>query len=594
MHDGRIDRPDAIESRPGGAGPGLSLRAGLALGMVLVAFLLLGGRLSQIQIVRADSYRRLAERQQLVKRQLAARRGSIYDREGRLLAATVRRWSVFADPQAVEHPDETASLLARTLDLKARRLSKLLRRDGQFVWVKRLVPDAEAEAVRSLGLQGVHLRMESKRAYPQGIAAAHVLGFTNVDGKGLGGIEARLDPVLRGRPGMEQVMCDGGRRIIRSERPRYRKLPFDGHDVYLTLDIEVQNIAEEELARGVEKHAPERATAIVMDVRDGSIIAMASYPSYDPQMPAATPMGYQRNVAVSDAYEPGSAFKPIAIGLALEQGTVTPQTQFNCHNGEWRIGGRTIHDVHPYGMLPVTDIIVQSSNIGAAQIGMAMGAPNLHAGVHAFGFGRPTGIALPGETGGMVRPLRVWNAYSVQSIPFGQELAVTPLSMVRAFAAIANRGMLLQPRIVKGIQHAHTGEVIYTAGEPVVTARPISEGTAAQVMQMLRKVVTVSSGRALRKNEYAMGGKTGTAQLIKEDGSGYGEGRYMSSFVAVGPMNDPRIAVLASFRAPSKGGHYGSQVAAPVVGGIADRALRHLRVPLPRPETIEVALGDRT
>ncbi len=592
MVEGRTDTTSATACRPGGAGRGLALRAGAALGVVLVAFLMLGGRLSQIQIVEADAYRALAERQQLVKRQLAARRGSIYDREGRLLAATVRRWSVFADPSAIEHPAETADLLGRTLDLSAARIEKRLLKDGQFVWIKRLMPDAQAEAIRTMGIKGVHLRKESKRAYPQGRAAAHVVGFTNVDGKGLGGIEARLDSVLRGRPGMEQVLCDGGRRIIRSQRPRYRKLAFDGYDVYLTLDIEVQNIAEEELARGVEKHAPERATVVVMDVRDGSILAMASWPTYDPQAPAATPMGYQRNVAVSDAYEPGSAFKPVAISMALDRGVVTPDTEFDCHQGLWRIKSRTIHDTHPYGMLPVTEIITRSSNIGAAQVGMALGAADLYAGVHAFGFGRPTGIALPGEAGGMVRPLRVWNGYSVQSIPFGQELSVTPLSMVRAFAALANGGLLLQPRIIESIRHADTGEVVYTADGPVVNARPISAKTAEQVLQMIRRVVTHGTGRNVKNCEYPLAGKTGTAQLIKEDGSGYGEGRYMSSFVAVGPVPDPRIAVIASFRAPSKGGYYGSQVAAPVVGGIADRVLRHMRVPVPQPEPMEVALGD--
>jgi cell division protein FtsI/penicillin-binding protein 2 len=574
----------------GGAGRALKLRAALTLGSVLVAFLLLGARLVSLQVVHADGYRHLALRQQILKRELAARRGCIYDRHGRLLASTVQRWSVFADPKAVEHPKGTALLLARHLDLSARRLRRKLRKDCYFVWVKRQISDEDAERVRQLDLPGVFLRKEHRRLYPQGRLAAPVIGFTDVDGKGLAGIERQMDALLRGRPGMERVLCDGGRRAISSPSQKVSRAPFNGYDVVLTLDAYAQSIAEQELARAAERHAPECATALVLDVRDGSVLAMASWPSFDPQAPAASPVRNQRNIAVSDAYEYGSAFKPVAVAVALEGGQVTAQTEFDCHRGEWRLGRRTLHDVHPYGVLTVSDIICHSSNIGAAQIGMALGAELLHAGVRRFGFGEPTGIALPGEIGGIVRPARAWNSYSVVSVSFGQELAVTPLAMARAFAAFGRGGALLQPRIVQAVRHARTGKVIYTAGPPRTASQPVSAQTARQVLHMLGRVVQEGTGRRAKHEDYPLGGKTGTAQLLRPDRRGYSEDRYLSSFVAVGPLPNPRIAVLVTLKAPSKGGHYGGTVAAPAVREIAVRTLRYLCVP--PAERVRLALGE--
>jgi cell division protein FtsI (penicillin-binding protein 3) len=557
----------------------LKARASLAVGAVLLAFLVLAGRLASLQVAGAERYRRLADRQHILNRKLPARRGTIFDSQGRQLAATVKRWSVFADPKAVEDPDRTAAMLADALAIARQPVRERLGKDRYFVWVKRHVSSKEAELVRHLALPGVFLRQENHRSYPQGRLAAHVVGFTDIDGRGLAGIERRMDALLRGRPGMEKVLCDGGRRAMRSPRDRVEKVPFDGYDVFLTLDAYVQGIVEEELGAAVEAHEPECAAALVMDVRDGSVLAMASWPLLDPDAPAAMPLANQRNVALSDAYEFGSAFKPITIALALEQGLVTAESEFDCQQGEWQIGGRTLHDAHPYGVLSVSDIICHSSNIGAAQISLLLGLEALHEGVRRFGFGTPTGIALPGESGGIVRPLRAWNRYSVVSVSFGQELATTALSMARAFAALANGGRLVQPRIVGKIRHAHTGEVIYAAGEPMISGRPVSPETAAQVLRMMRRVVAEGTGRRARNEEYPLAGKTGTAQLLRQDGRGYSEDRYLSSFVGVGPVPQCRIVVLVTLKAPTKKGYYGGTVAAPAVRKIAVRTLRHLQVP---------------
>jgi cell division protein FtsI/penicillin-binding protein 2 len=406
-----------------------------------------------------------------------------------------------------------------------------------------------------------------------------VIGFTDVDGRGLAGIENQLDALLRGRPGREAVYCDGARRIILSPSKVPEQVPFDGYDVYLTIDTTIQDIVEDELARAVEKHKPECAMAVVMDVRDGSVLALASWPSFDPQAPAATPVAQQRNIAITDSFEFGSAFKPIVAALAMDRNIVTAETKFDCHNGEWRIGRRLLHDSHPCGVLSLADVVCYSSNIGMAQVAMEVGARGLYEGISSFGFGAQTGVALPGETGGILRPLRVWNDYSVVSVSFGQELATTALSLARAFSSFANGGCLLQPRIVREIRHSHTGEVAYRADGGSAIGRPISSVTAQKMLGILRHVVVDGSGKRAERPGYPLGGKTGTAQLLRPDGRGYSDSRYLSSFVAVGPIPDCRIAVLVSLKATTRNGYYGSVVAAPAVGNIAERSLKYMQVP---------------
>jgi len=573
-----------------GPGRGLRLRAAIALGTIAVAFLLLIMQLGRLQIAEGEVYRRLANQQQIVNRRLSAPRGRIYDREGRLLASSVRAWSVFADPKAVEAPQRVARLLAQALNLDADDIADRLQKDCYFVWIKRQVSAEEAAKVRALDLAGVHMRQESRRVYPQGRLAAHVVGFTDIDGRGLAGIEHKMDAILRGRPGMERVLCDGGRRIIRSAFDKIEVAPFKGFDIRLTLDAYVQSIVEEELAQAVEKHKPECATAVVLDTRDGSVLAMASWPGFDPQDPAATPVSHQRNMAICDAYEFGSVFKPITIGLALDEQLVSADTEFDCHQGQWQVGRRVLHDAHPYGLLSVSDILCHSSNIGAAQVGMRLGIDRLFRGVRSFGFGRSTGIALPGESGGIVRPLPAWNDYSIVSVAFGQELSTTALAMARAFAAFANGGALLQPRIVQSVSRAQDGFVAYTAAEPIVTARPVSSATAAEVLTMMRRVVQEGTGRRAQLDEYAVAGKTGTAQLLSDDGRGYSQSRYLGSFIGIAPVPESRIVVLVALKAPRENGYYGGLVAAPAVRSIILRTLSYLEVPATEPGS--VALGE--
>ncbi len=572
------------------AGGALKAKASVAAGAIAVGLLLLVAQLARMQIVQAEFYQHQADQQQVLHRQLSAHRGRIFDCRGRLLASSVQRWSIYADPKGVLRPALAAALLSRTLDVSRTRLLRDFQKDSSFAWVKRQVTDTEADRVRKLALAGIHLQKESKRLYPQAPLAAHVVGFTDIDGRGLAGVERSMDTLLRGQPGIESVLCDGGRRIFRSPEDAVCREASNGYDVQLTIDAYVQNIAEQELAKAADEYRPEAAAAIVLDALDGSILAMASWPDYNPQDPTANPVANQRDVAICDAYEFGSVMKPIVIAAALECGTVQPETQFDCHGGLWRIGARTLHDAHAFGTLSVSDIVCHSSNIGAAQVGMALGRKLLYSAVYGFGLGRDSGLALPGEVGGIVRPMSAWNDYSVVSVSFGQELTITPLALARAFAVFANGGLLLQPRIVESVRPSAGGEPVYTAGPPVVSARPISAETARQVMAMLARVVAEGTGTRAQLSDYVVAGKTGTAQMLTPDGRTYSHSRYLASFCGIAPVGHPRIVVLVSLKAPSKNGHYGGTVAAPAVSQIIEQTLRYLKVP-PAPRT-EVALGE--
>ena len=591
MQETQSQSPGPLPEQPSGAGTAVKTKAVVAAGAVAVGLLLLVAQLVRLQIVQAGFYERQAEQQQVLHRQLSAQRGRIFDCQGRLLATSVQRWSIYADPKGVKQPEAAASALSKALGVPRDHLLREFQKESSFAWVKRQVTDVEAQRVHDLDLDGIYMEQESKRLYPQGSLAAQVIGFTDIDGRGLAGMELEMDTLLRGRPGMESVLCDGSRRIFRSPEDVVTGKPFDGYDVQLTIDAYIQNIAEQELGKASDKYRPEAAAAVVLDAQDGSVLAMASWPSYNPQSPSDTPVANQRNVAICDAYEFGSVLKPVCISAALECGTVQPETKFDCHQGTWRIGSRTLHDAHGYGILTVSEIISHSSNIGAAQVGMLLGAKLLYSAVHGFGFGRDAGLALPGEAGGIVRPFSAWSNYSVVSVSFGQELAATPLAVARAFGVFASGGRLLQPRVVKSVTPYEEREPIYTAGPAVVNATPISEETASKMRDMLRLVVQEGTGTSAKLADYDVGGKTGTAQLLSPDGKTYSNNRFMSSFCGIAPINDPRIVVLVCMKAPSRSGYYGGTVAAPAAAQIIEQTLCYLKVPQV-PKT-EVALGGK-
>ena len=555
-------------------------RAMMFLGLICVCLLLLGGRLAQLQLLEESRFERLARRQQAVTRDLAASRGDILSADGQLLATDVQRKSIFADPTQVEDPEITARLLARSLNVDRKELEKDLRKtDRLFVWVKRQVSDRRAELVRDLGLPGVHMRDERKRLYPNGRLAGQVVGLTDIDGRGLAGLELQFDALLRGKPGQEVVRRDGMKRLLRS--PYYGSVipPDPGATLRTTLDSYVQSVAVQELRAAVRIHNPESAVAVVMEPRSGDVLAMVSSPRFAPNQPGRSPASHRKNRVISAVYEFGSVMKPITVASALDAGGITPETTFNCSGGAWRIGGRTVHDAHSYGRLTVAEIVQHSSNIGAARIGLALGKKRFFSHLKDLGFGRPTGIRLPGEVNGILRPLSRWNRYSVVSVSFGQELAVTPLNVTRAFCAIANGGWVVEPRLVKKAVYPEKNKVALSQPAPDRGKRVFSRSTTRKVRDMMARVVEDGTGTEAQLDSYTVAGKTGTAQLLRKDGSGYSSSRYLASFISMAPAGDPRVVVLVSLKNPRENGYYGGVAAAPACADILKRTLNYMKVP---------------
>ncbi|MFT5092287.1 MAG: cell division protein FtsI (penicillin-binding protein 3), partial [Porticoccaceae bacterium] len=413
------------------------------------------GRLFIVQCEQADELASYATRQQLTEVTVSARPADLVDRSGRLLATTIVSQSLFVDPQRLDVDDEFIANLAETLSIDADHLKERIAEhtDKRFLWVKRRVNDDEAAAVQLLDWpdSAYGFRDEFLRKYPQGHVASHVLGYRDIDGAGQGGVEQSLNHLIEGIPGKRKLVRDALGRIVEvSFDPNSEPKRFDA--VQLTLDLTIQMFAEKALDEIVEEWKPTGACAIVMEPKSGDVLAMVSRPTYSLSDMSHVPSNAWRNQAISIIYEPGSTLKPFIVAEALQAGLIKRDEMFDCENGEYKMGPRVLHDHHRYGELSVTDVLVKSSNIGMAKIGERLKNRGLYNATLKFGFGRPTGIDLPGELSGILRPLKQWNGYSTGSIPMGHELAVTPLQLITAQAALANGGRLITPRILKGVQ----------------------------------------------------------------------------------------------------------------------------------------------
>ena len=544
-------------------------------------------RLAWIQFFRHDWYAERASGQHLARVVIPAERGPIVDSRGRTLATTLAVNSVYVEPERIQNIPEAARKLSEALDLDVGVFLEKLeaKKEKKFMWVKRKVTEEEAGRVRELHLAGVGLRREGKRVYPQGKLACHVLGFTDLDGVGLEGVEKSFSAVLAGRDGYKTFLRDGkGKLFDFGGGPEVSA--EDGSTLVLTLDSVIQHFAEEALERTSEERAPVSATAIVMRPASGEILAMANWPAFDPNSAGSFPPESRRNRAIADSYEPGSTFKPIVMAAALEERMVEPTDKFFCYDGLYVVRSRRLHDHHPYGWLTVRDILVKSSNIGMAQIGQVLGAEKIYSAVIRFGFGKKTGIALSGEETGKVRPLSQWSYYSETSIPMGQEITVTPLQLASGFNAIASGGVRMKPTIVKGYSDP-SGKVL-AKFKPVAAVRTISEGTSRRLTEIMTGVVDEGTGTRARIEGYAVAGKTGTAQKVVE--GIYSHSKFISSFVCFAPAEEPKVLVLVMVNEPSKGNsYYGGTVAAPVAAEIMERTLYYLGVK-PSP----TRLGDTT
>lgn len=539
----------------------------------------LGMRLIQLQVIESRSLAERANRQRSYVDSLPALPGDLMDRNGRVLAITVKARSLFVVPQSISNPATIASRLAGAVHLESERLCEriLEQRGKKFLWIKRRLDAEEEEAVRRLNLPSDvwGFREEAVRRYPQGALAAHVLGLRDIDGSGRGGLEQMLDVVLRGQNGHRTLIRDARGRAI-DVADEHDLPPQRGADVTTTLDSILQLYAERELDRLIGEWKPHGACAIVADPKTCEILAMASRPTFDPNHPEEAIEEAWKNRAVAWMYEPGSTFKPFIVAGALERGVLQRHEEIDCGGGEAHFGGRLLHDTHSYGLLGVTDVLVKSSNIGMARIGARLANDELHATIVGFGFGRPTGSGLPGEMSGKLHPLRNWTSYSNTSLSIGQELAVTPLQMICAHAALANGGTLNSPKLVL--------DGAPTAGGLAVTS-VVSKATdhnAARwlVEEPMRQVVERGTGKRARLDGYAVFGKTGTAQKLDPETGTYSATKYVSSFVCGAPAGAPRVLVIVVVDEPSTGNsHYGGTVAAPTAAAILRQTLNHLRIP---------------
>jgi cell division protein FtsI (penicillin-binding protein 3) len=560
----------------------LQLFAVLAAWAVIVI-----ARLVQIQLVRHGEYVVKAARQQERTLALQPVRGSITDIRGRILAESVAAESIYADPQAIGDRVQTAKALASVaaLQMDGRDLAAKLSTNAGFVWIARQLPLETSSAVKALKLPGIYFLEEHRRSYPRAMLAANVVGYVGLDGEGLGGIEHSFDSQVRGRAGRVTLLRDArrGMYLVGGEGPNR---PIDGNGVVLTIDSVVQFIAERALAKVVDQYNAADGVAIVMDPRDGRILAMASNPSFDPNRIRDFKPDDRRNRAVQDQYEPGSTFKIVTASAGLEEGVVTPSQILDCGDGFIQIGNTQIHEHghNRYGLITFEDVMVHSSNVGAIRVGLALGQDRFYNYIRRFGFGERTGIALPGESPGRVRRTQQWSQLSNASLSIGQEIGATPLQVLTAIAAVANGGMRVQPRIVE--------KVVDTKGNTIsvppqaAPVRVISEKTAAVLNEILKAVVARGTGANAALAEHIVAGKTGTAQ--KAARGVYGDNVF-SSFGGYVPADRPQLAILIVIDEP-KGAEYGGTVAAPAFKEIAESTLRYLNVaPSVPARTIDLA-----
>ncbi len=555
--------------------------------VVVGVWLVLAGRLVFLQSVKGPRLKRKVESQWASHEVLPARPGDIVDRTGRLLATTISVRSLYVVPAQIKEHWDVADRLAGVLGRDPKSVYERIaaHSDKQFLWVKRRLTDDQVAQIRELDLphDTYGFREEFMRVYPQGKLAAHVLGIRDIDGHGRGGLEQSLDPLLAGRDGRRAVVRDARGHVIEVSRQITRE-PQHGKTVKLTIDAVIQLHAERALDKVMRDWKPTSACAIAMDPRTGGILAMASRPTFDPNRLEEVPEAAWKNHAIASIYEPGSTFKPFVVATALERGLIRADETFHCGHGEYRMGRRVLHDHHPYGELSVTDILVKSSNIGMAKIGERLTNQGLYETAVDFGFGRRTGIELPGELKGMLRPLQQWNSYSTGSIPMGQEIAVTPLQLISATSALASGGRQYAPHLID--QTTSTA----SSSPAMIVSDTIDPEIADWIVRVpMTEVVNRGTGKKAKSPDYSVFGKTGTAQKPDPETGGYSSQLHVSSFICGAPSENPRALVLVVVDEPSVGKtHYGGTIAAPAAAEILKQALNQLQE-----RTIELATEPR-
>ncbi len=538
-------------------------RSKFIVAAMALAFLGLAGRAVYVQVIGNDFFIRQGVVRFERTLELPANRGRVLDRNGMLLASSVPAPSIWANPEDIEREPAKLRQLARLLEMPLAELErKLANEDKTFVWLRRQLDEPVARQVLALGIKGVYSLKEYKRLYPEGEAAAHVVGFTNVEDKGQEGVELVFQQQLAGQPGSRRVIKDRLGRVVEAIGETVE--PVDGRDIQLSIDSKVQFFAYQKLRAAVQAHKARAGSVVVLDAQSGEVLALANYPSYSPARRVNLGGEQLRNRALTDTFEPGSTMKPFVIGLALEKGMVRPETPIQTAPGRITITGSTISDAHPHGVLTVNEVIQKSSNVGTVKLAMQMQPREMWEFYSQIGFGQKPQIPFPGVVSGRLRPYKTWRPIEQATMSYGYGLSGSLLQVARAYTVFARDGEIVPVSLIK-------------REEPVQGVRVMGADNARAVRRMLQ--MAAGPGGTAQKAQtigYSVGGKTGTAR--KQEGKGYASKKYRGWFVGLAPVEQPRIVVAVMIDEPSAGRYYGGEVAAPVFSETVQQTLRILGV----------------
>ncbi len=537
-------------------------------------------RLIYLQMIKHDEYAGLAAEKHVYKQTIYAERGEILDANNEVLAHNVPVETVVADASHITDRNAIVDLVSNELKVPKSEVAEKLQGDRRYIVVEREVPQAQAnqlkEKLRAKNLRGIYFEHAATRMYPNGAMLCHVIGFTDFEQRGIQGVEGSMEEYLHGQDGYRYIEHNRAGQELVLYRGQERA-PRDGYQIHLTVDLNLQNIVENEIDAAMREFTPQKATIILMRPQTGEILAMANRPAFDLNRRAEAKPEQMKNRAIIDMMEPGSTFKIVAAAAALNEHKVNPDTEIFCENGVWNYGGTALHDHRALGELSVQDILVKSSNIGAAKLALSVGDQKFYEYIRRFGFGERTGVELPGEIPGLIRPPQSWSKISITRIPMGHEIGVTPLQMTVAMCAIANGGKLITPRIVKSVTAAD-GKTISSL-TPTVLRQVISPQTARQIGNALRGVVSDrGTAAAAAVPGFTIAGKTGTAQKVDPHG-GYDKGKYVVSFSGYLPAEHPEfvgLVVLDDAQTDKPELNYGGLVAGPIFSRIAEKAARYL------------------
>lgn len=531
-------------------------------------FILCLARLFYIQLFKSQYLSNVANQQHNLYVELEPTRGAVYDRNLKPLALNISCDSLYASSRQIKDKEKVIGKLRDVLGLDYKYLRNRIYRNKAFVWLARKISKEQADKIKKLNIDGLGFINESKRCYPNKNLLSHIIGFAGLDNVGLEGLELYYNDYLKGASGWAQVLRDA-----RQNRLLWKKiiLPKDGYEIILTIDEFIQFIAERELDKAYRTFHAAGASVIVMNPKTGEILAMANRPSYDPNEAKETNLSFRRNRAVCDMFEPGSVFKIVTASAALEEGRFNESDRFFCENGSYRVSNHILHDHQPHGWLTFKEVIAESSNIGTTKIAQSLGPTTIYNYAKAFGFGRISGLDLPGEIPGVLKDTRFWSKTSIGAVPIGQEVGVTALQLACAISVIANGGLLMKPFVVKSIRHSG-GEAIKEF-IPQEVNRVISENTARRVKNILVSATEEGTGKLSRVADFKVAGKTGTAQKV-ENGL-YSHRKYVASFIGFAPSDNPLIAVVVIVDEP-RPYYFGGVVAAPVFKRIVQETVRYL------------------